>query len=129
MTFNKEPLVVSQISPILWKIEREVTYHVGHKDSNDIIVVPKGFTTDFASVPWPASMLIPMSGQHNMAAVVHDYLYSTQERSRKESDDIFLEALTVLGVSLVKRRIMYRAVRLWGWVPWNHHKKKMRKSI
>ncbi len=125
MSFNKEPLTVTQVSSILWKIEREITYHVGSPDSKDVIVVPKGFITDFASVPWPANMLIPLSGNHNMAAVVHDYLYCVQTRTRLESDKIFLEALTVLGVNWFKRQIMYRAVRIGGGRPWDIHTKKM----
>jgi len=125
MSFNSEPLTVTQISSILWKIERDITYHVGSKDSTDVIIVPKGFITDFASVPWPANMLIPLSGKHNMAACVHDFLYCVQTRSRLESDKIFLEALTALEVNWFKRQIMYRAVRIGGGRPWDIHTKKM----
>lgn len=137
--FNAIPLTVTQVSPTQWRIEREVTFHVGQKDSGDVIIVPNGFVTDFASVPWPASMLIPLSGRHNMAAVVHDFLYSLlgeiqspnnmKKRTRAECDRIFLQALEACKVNIFKRQIMYRAVRLGGWAPWNHHKRVAEKSL
>ncbi len=30
----------------------ELAYHVGSKESKEIVVVPAGFRTNFASVPW-----------------------------------------------------------------------------
>ena len=132
--FNAIPLTVTQVSPTQWRIEREVTFHVGSPDSSDIIIVPDGFITDFASVPWPASMLIPLSGRHNMAAVVHDFLYSLlgevkspnnmKKRSRAQCDAIFLEALRACGCNWIKSQIMYRAVRTFGFLPWNDHARK-----
>jgi len=110
-----------------WKTARAFTYFVGEEYSEDRIVVPKGFETDLASVPWPASMLIPKSGKYNPAAVLHDYICSTQERPRAECDRIFLEAMEVVGVPLVKRRIMYRAVRMFGWISWRNHSYKNEK--
>ena len=89
------------------------------------ITVPLGFDTDLASVPWPASMLIPKSGRYNSAAVLHDYLYSKKgkiidkEYTRAQVDLIFLEAMTDLGVNWFKRNLMYRAVRLGGGIPWS----------
>lgn len=125
MSSFTEKLVLTQIGPELWQTTREFSYHVGYEGSPDVITVPEGFITDCASVPFPAKMFIPVSGQYNQAAVVHDYLYATQTRTRKEADDIFLEAMTVLGVNWFKRQVMYRAVRLGGWLPWNHHKKQL----
>lgn len=118
----------------LWRTEREFKYFVGEEDSKDCITVPKYFFTDLASVPWPASMLIPRSGQFNQGAVLHDFLYNIlgeiaepynlKKRTRAECDSIFLEAMQVLGVNWFKRSIMYRAVRLGGGIPWNLKKRK-----
>src|SRR3990167_2187081 len=95
-------LTITQIGPQLWQTADEFDYYVGYENSNDKITVPKGFITDLASVPPPASMLIPKSGLYNQAAVLHDYLYSVQTRTRLASDRIFLEAMKVLGVNLFK---------------------------
>ena len=118
-------LTITQIGAQLWETNTEFDYYVGYENSNDKITVPKGFKTDLASVPWPASMLIPMSGLYNQAAVVHDFLYSTQTRTRLASDRIFLEAMKVLQVNIFKRLIMYRAVRMWSWIPWNRYAKRI----
>lgn len=118
----------------LWRTEREFKYFVGEEGSDDVITVPKYFFTDLASVPWPASMLIPKSGRYNQCATLHDFLYSLRgevtepfnlkKRTRAECDKIFLEAMTVLGVNWFKRNVMYRAVRLGGGLPWNAKKKR-----
>lgn len=118
MSSFTDRLEVVQIGADTFATTREFTYYVGEEWSKDKIVVPKGFITDFASVPFPASMFIPKSGLYNQAAVLHDFLYQKKIRSRKESDQIFLEAMKVLGVNVFKRNIMYRAVRAFGWVAW-----------
>lgn len=105
-----------------WETMREFTYDVGLEGSKDSITVPKGFKTDLASIPWPASMFIPIVGRYNQSAILHDFLYSTQERLRKEADKIFLESMKVLEVHWFKRNIMFFAVRLFGWISWNRHK-------
>ncbi len=125
MSSFTDKLTLTQIDAELWVTDREFSYEVGNLESGDVITVPKGFVTDCASIPFPVKMFIPVSGLYNQAAVLHDYLYATQTRSRKESDDIFLEAMTVLGVNVIKRKLMYWAVRMFAWIPWNHHKKKL----
>lgn len=83
---------------------------------NDIgtIRVPAGFVTDFASVPRFFWRLFPPTGAYGKAAVIHDYLYRCTELARDVCDQIFLEAMECLGVDWVTRRIIYRAVRLFG---------------
>jgi hypothetical protein len=123
----------------MWRTERSFKYYVGEEGSKDCITIPKGFLTDLASVPWPASMLIPRSGKFNQSAVLHDFLYhilgevfkpyNLKKRTREECDKIFLEAMRVLGVNRFKRSIMYNAVRAGGWMPWNHHAKKNKTEV
>lgn len=78
------------------------------------VKVPVGQPTDFASVPWWARWLVSKVGLHNLAAVVHDYLYRNAKYNRKKADLIFREAMKVLGVSAFKRNLMYAAVRVGG---------------
>ena len=86
------------------------------------IVVPKGFETDYASVPRFLWNIIPPTGKYSRAAVVHDYLYRSQITSRVVADAIFYEAMRALGVTW-RCWIMYMAVRLFGWKPYNSYKK------
>lgn len=78
---------------------------------NDIIV-PAGFVTDLASIPRVFQSLIPKVGRHSLAAIVHDYLCRLDGFDRPLADKIFLEAMKLLGVNRVRRRLMYWAVAL-----------------
>lgn len=100
----------------------EFEYHVGSEESQDVVRVPAGFETDFASTPVFAWIIFPPWGRYSKAAVIHDYLYQTGERTRKEADEIFREAMCVLGVPKWQCTIMFVAVRCFGWLGW-HHKK------
>lgn len=92
----------------------------------DIIRIPRGFKTDFASIPDIGRVLIDRFGWSIEPAVVHDWLYaigegvSPDERSknRERADWIFLEALEDNGVGLATRWIMFAAVRLRGHDPY-----------
>jgi hypothetical protein len=77
-----------------------------------VIVVPKGFRTDYASVPRILWSILPPSGKYTKAAVVHDYLCVTKICPRDKADKVFLEAMEDLGVSPVVRHIMYAGVRV-----------------
>ena len=93
-------------------------YHVGELNSGNVIRVPKGFETDFASVPRAIWWLCPPLGRYGKATVIHDWGYEQQDRPRIEYDLIFLEAMEVLEVPLWKRSIMYSAVRIFGGKNW-----------
>lgn len=77
--------------------------------------VAKGRVTDLASIPRLFRGIFQVNGKHRRAAVVHDELYKTGAVPRKDADLRFLEAMEEAGVGWLKRRMMYRAVRLGGW--------------
>lgn len=83
-----------------------------------VIEVPRGFETDFASVPRFFWRVVPPWGRYSPAAVVHDYLYSTGKVSREDADRAFLTLMQRLGVPAWKRSIMYWAVRWFGGLAW-----------
>ncbi len=123
----KTPLRVEAVDGKRWKLLEPFEYYTNtegvHK--GEVITVPKGFCTDFASIPklfW--SLVGGPTGRYSKSAVIHDYLYYKQIFPRKKADLIFLEGMKVLGVPWWKRRLMYRAVRLFAWIPWKHHKDK-----
>ena len=109
------PLVVTPLPDgRRWRLVFSFQYHVGSRYSKDIISVPVGFVTDFASVPFFAWSIIPPWGKWGKATVIHDYLCQTKSRSRKETDNIFREAMQVLGVARWRIFIMYWSVRIFG---------------
>ena len=85
------------------------------------INVPKGFETDFASIPRVFRIFFSKTGKYRDAAVIHDYLYGSQGFSlwnRKQVDQIFLQAMKDLGVGWTTRRTIHKAVRLGGGRYW-----------
>ena len=112
-------LVVSPLSDgRTWVLLDPFSYDVGHEGSGDTINVPVLFKTDFASVPRPFWSIFPPWGRYGNAAVIHDFGYADQSRSRREVDHIFLEGMAVLGVGSPTRYILYFFVRLFGWLAW-----------
>ncbi len=109
-----------------WYLRNEFGYDVGEKGSGDTVNVPAGFMTDFASVPRLLWGLLPRWGRYGNAAVIHDFLYREQIRSRKAADDIFLQAMQVLEVGRFERYTLYWAVRLFGGRAWRKRRRQNR---
>jgi hypothetical protein len=101
-----------------WIIRQEFGYDVGAQGSDDQITVPVGFQTDFASIPRPFWVILPQWGKYGSAAVIHDWLYWDQNRSRAASDAVLLESMVVSKVGFLVRYAIYTAVRLFGWLAW-----------
>lgn len=134
-----KPLVVTPLPDgKYWVTDRDLEYCVGTPNSSTRILVPSGFKTDFASVPrllWP---ILPPIGKYTAAAVLHDWLYQhpqvfwvsqteswhALDLNRQGCDAVFDEAMEVLEVSDWARRLMYRGVRLGGWMPWRKYRKE-----
>uniref|UniRef100_A0A6M3KK14 DUF1353 domain-containing protein n=1 Tax=viral metagenome TaxID=1070528 RepID=A0A6M3KK14_9ZZZZ len=117
-SFTTPLIVTPMLDGRKWKLVEPFRYHVGTRRSKEVITVPVGFITDFASVPSIFWSLIPPTGKYGKATVVHDFLYQAKTRTRKEADAIFLEAMAVLGVKNWRKYPMYWAVRLFGWLAW-----------
>lgn len=78
--------------------------------------VPKGFQTDFASVPKPLWALFSPFGKYTQAAVLHDWLYKGNGvSSRKEADALFYEAGVSSAMQKISMWIMWLFVRLYAW--------------
>lgn len=82
---------------------------------------PGAFETDFASLPWFTRWFIPPLGTHLPASILHDALtgdgppftYQTRDGhviGQTGADRVYLDAMRVSGVSLIRRRIMWSAV-------------------
>lgn len=92
-----------------WILERELTY-VGKRET---FVVPTGMSTDFASVPRPFVWLLPPYGAYTKAAILHDYLCRPEAGiSRADADGLFRRAMRELDVPVIRRWMMWAAVRL-----------------
>jgi hypothetical protein len=111
-----DPLILEYIDGHSWKLVSEFSYHTDcFSFPRTPIHIPLGFITDFASVPKLLWNVMPPTGKYGKAAVVHDFLYRTPHMATKaEADNVFLEAMTALGVGRFTRQTMYWGVRMFG---------------
>lgn len=82
------------------------------------LIIPIGYKTDFASVPRTLWGIIQTSGRHNLATVIHDWLYDNRLYNRKFADKEMLYWLLISGCSKVKAYTMYYACRIGGKKWW-----------
>lgn len=120
MSSFTKPAIVRITEPPFVVLEEEFTYY-RTGDKNDIITIPKGFKTNFASIPrflW--SFLPPMGtakNQYFKSAILHDFAYDlccSRFQNRKECDKLMLEAMTAIGISKSVKYILYYSARLFG---------------
>jgi len=116
MSSFTDPVILKVLKQREFEVYEDFEFHVGCYPSERIITVKRGTKTDIATIPRLFWIFFPPIGNYTKAAIVHDYLYRTpSERvTRKEADEIFLEALVVSGVSPIVRYGMFYAVRLCG---------------
>ena len=130
-------LVTKTLDSGLFELVESFDYRLGIPPSGiERVCVPTGFVTDFTSVPIGLRNIVPTTGRHGKAAVVHDFLYRCRQVTvmdldgstsrlvtRKEADEIMLEAMTVLGVRWSLRQTIYLGLRAGGWVTWNRYRR------
>jgi len=87
------------------------------------VEVPEGFVCDLTSVPRAFWQAMRPEGRYAYAAVVHDYLYWMQDRSREEADRIFKFALEDSKVAPTIIAGIYSAVSLLGQSSWDRNRK------
>lgn len=98
-----------------WRVEQPLIY-----DSLicGLVTVPKGFETDFASVPRLPFMFVFFGDRVHAAAVIHDYLcenhYPECRLSWGQCADVFNEAMKASGAPWYQRFPMVKAVKLYG---------------
>lgn len=97
-----------------WKIWIGFQYAVGDLDNpTEVITVHGSFIFDGASVPLPFRFLVPMAHpDYIQAAALHDWMLESGKYTRRYCDQVFNEALGVLGMPGLWRGAMFGAVRL-----------------
>lgn len=103
-----------------WALVNPLIYRAGEQ----CFIVPEGFQTDLASIPQLLRPLFPVHGKHTRAAVVHDWLYQAGTVDRETADAVFSLAMRESGVSWIKRKLFYSAVRIAGRLFWKKETKK-----
>jgi hypothetical protein len=121
----KTPLVAMRVGSLddeaVWELHEKFIYEASDGYQNALIIVPRGFQTDFASVPRIPLAYLAAGNTAHEAAVVHDYLYREGSRpvmSRELADKVFLAVMEEMGVDAWRRISMYRAVRMFAGHTW-----------
>src|SRR6478736_2672355 len=110
MPFESD-VVVREVGDDTWELVEPLRY----QGNTDHFEVPAKFQTDFASVPRAFQWLVPTYGRYTKSAILHDYLCDEARAGRFNRDDadgIFRRTMRELGVSFLRRWIMWGAVAL-----------------
>ncbi|MGY8632556.1 DUF1353 domain-containing protein [Bradyrhizobium sp. 14AA] len=87
------------------------------------VTVPVGFVTDFASIPRAFWSLLRPDGIYAYAAVIHDWLYWEQDRSKDTSDMTLKFAMQDFKIDAATINTIYAGVRAGGGSAWAGNKR------
>ena len=101
-----------------WALALPLVYET---HAGELIIVPPDFITDLASIPWLARTIVPHNRGERMPAVVHDFLFVIQDRTRAEADGIMRQAMLDTEVGWYARSMIGAGLRLGSWLPWRRN--------
>lgn len=101
------------VTPYIWEIRNGVKRE---------IKVPKGFITDFGSIPRILWLIFNPTEYHSY--ILHDYLYKNTILSRKLADTALQIWLLSEGSYWLEAYSVWVWVRIWGWIYYNSQKNK-----
>lgn len=104
-------VLVRQLDDVNWEVLQAFSY----RDPSRSYTVPVGQRTDFASVPRVFVWLLPRYGRYTLSAILHDHLWrelvSAGELTYRDADRLFRQALGSQAVPVLRRWLMWAAVR------------------
>jgi len=112
-------LADSTWSETIWELVAPLRYRTRVFPELEVIEVPSGFATDFASIPRFPFVWWLTKDTMIRPSIIHDWLYTTSEWERETCDLIFLEAGRAVGSPLLLRAGMYATVRMFGGSKFN----------
>lgn len=116
-------LYVYRFREPMWALTKPIAWRPSSDNSTlKRVDVPSGFVTDFASIPKAFYSVLRPDGEYAYAAIIHDYLYWIQDRSREECDKIFKECMLEFKVAETTAQVIFRAVRTFGGAAWKANK-------
>ncbi len=104
-----------------WITQSDLNLELEVKGKIHKLTIPKGFVTNFASVPkvfW--NLISPYDAGE--AAVLHDFLYKYQIFDKQTCDRLFLKGMKVIKVGFLKRNTMHNIVCWLGDSTWEKYK-------
>ena len=120
-----DPLLVCPANAKSWIVVEDFRY----QEDSAFVRVPKGFVTDFASIPRFLWQFLPQWGLYGWAAVIHDYLYTSQRMPRWKADRVLLRVMEICRVPRWQRYVIYGAVWFFGCWVWLLHERARKLDV
>ena len=112
------PLLLQPIGSERWRLV-ETFYAHG-------VRVGAGFETDLASIPWWCGWLLKRNDiPWLVGGILHDWSYFTQTTDRRTADRKLRDVARAEGAPTWHTRIVYLAVRLFGWSAWRRSSRRL----
>lgn len=120
----EQPIVRSFGDAKHWVTNEDLVWIIGK--TNEKIVVPKGFVTDYASIPPTIGTLVGLTknGKYDRAAVIHDFLYWSQGCTRAQSDRLLVIAMKESSVAGLDSFKIFQGVSKGGKYAWEQNKRE-----
>src|SRR6185437_4888694 len=110
--------LVDDIQDATWSLTEDFSYQ--SDVAGRTFTAPKGFVTDFCSVPNIPIVHEILGDRARKAGTIHDFLYTWPHPvTRDVADKVLLEMLAVNGVSDADAQLIYDGVRLGGAGHWD----------
>lgn len=113
LILSYSPALSSRLKTDIWSVEHGFRFYVGGYREARYVEVPAGFAVSGKTLAAPFRWLTPIWGGYGQALVLYSFLCQspqiqygevTYPLSRKEIEQLFCEALAVLGISpLIER--------------------------
>ncbi len=118
-----DPLEVIEIDDSVFSVA-DHPFRYESDIANQLITVPVGFFTDFASVPRLGIVYSLLGDRAHEPAVIHDWLYYSALTTKDVADEVLFEAMGVMGLSNWIKYPIYWGVKFGGFYAWNEHRKQ-----
>ena len=100
----------------VWRVAEPIQVNIVIPDEPNttagFALIPAGFETDGASIPWWARWKFDPWNRVGLSALLHDYLLTIPTVAKWDADQAFLHALRSQGVPAFMSTLFYFAVRL-----------------
>jgi hypothetical protein len=115
MSYFIAPLAAEQLGRWEWRLIRELQLA---DPEHELIVVPAGYLTNFASIRglrvWLVLIYALLVGYGNASCAVHDFIYEEGRLTRRQCDDVLYRALRAEGVARWRAWLFFMGVRIGG---------------
>ena len=115
------PIVASPLADgTYWVFDEPFSYQ---DDKQGLITIPKGFPTDWGSIPRPLQGLISPTGHGTWGYGIHDGLYASQPCQKADADDVLFRMNLADGINRLEDDLILDGLKIGGWEAWNWHTK------